>query len=367
MFNKYRIVLKKKFLEMRCSNMDILQTTSRKRETYEVRVEASLLWECALGIAAITNSRLIDTLEKPKESWDRLKKTLSEPLMEDLKMVEKNNTWKSLLLLLHQKEFQDLTGFIMFLDELDEEKLRFNCIPYTGLKFQELRMLASKGDLSSRNKLKKLTENNPFFPDYIEFICTTPFHSLRDHLRSVMTRWYEEVIIPQQEDLSKILIRDKQAKEKMSVNLKPEALVEWATGGITYLPEPRVHTVLLIPQSIYRPWNVEGDVEGVKVFYYPVSNESIHPDDKDMPSYFLVQKHKALGDEARLRMVKLLKGSERTLQEITNELKMGKSTVHHHLKILRSARLVETEDGKYRLKENGIQSLSNELNQYLTE
>jgi hypothetical protein len=347
--------------------MDVLHMTSRKRETYEVRIEASLLWECALGIAAVTNTRLIDTLEKPKESWDRLKKSLSEPLIEDLKFVEKNNTWKSLLLLLHQKEFQDLSEFLTFLDELDDEKLRFNSIPYIGFKFEDLRMLAAEGDQSSRNRLKKQTECNRFFPDYIEFVCTTQVNTLRDHLESVMTRWYEEVIVPQRETLSQILRRDKQAKEKMNGNLKPEAMVEWATGGITYLPEPSVHTVLLIPQSIYRPWNVEGDVEGVKVFYYPVANESIYPDDKDMPNYFLVQKHKALGDEARLRMVKLLKGSNRTLQEITNLLNMGKSTVHHHLKILRSARLVETQDGKYRLKENALQSLSNELMQYLTK
>ncbi|MGM0851290.1 MAG: ArsR/SmtB family transcription factor [Bacillota bacterium] len=347
--------------------MDVLHMTSRKRETYEVRIEASLLWECALGIAAVTNTRLIDTLEKPKESWDRLKKSFSEPLIEDLKFVEKNNTWKSLLLLLHQKEFRDLSEFITFLDELADENLRFICIPYIGNKFEDLRMLASEGDESSRNRLKKQTEGNPFFPEYIEFVCTTQVHPLREHLKSVMTRLYEEVIVPQRETISQILRRDKQAKEKMSGKLKPEAMVEWATGGITYLPEPSVHTVLLIPQSIYRPWNVEGDVEGVKVFYYPVANESIYPDDKDMPSYFLVQKHKALGDEARLRMVKLLKESKRTLQEITNELNMGKSTVHHHLKILRSARLVEAQDGKYRLKENAVQSLSNELMQYLTD
>ncbi|MGM0750637.1 MAG: ArsR/SmtB family transcription factor [Bacillota bacterium] len=347
--------------------MDVLHLTSRKRETYEIRIEASLLWECALGIAAVTNKKLIDTLEKPKESWDRLKKSLSEPLIEDLKFVGKNNTWKSLLLLLHQKEFQGLSEFVMFLDELDDEKLRFICIPYIGVKFQKLRTLASKGEESSRNRLKTQTEANPFFPDYIDFICTTNVHDLRNHLKSVMTGWYKEVIIPQKEKLSQILGRDKQSKEKMSGNLKSEALVEWATGGITYLPEPSVHTVLLVPQMIYRPWNVEGDIEGVKVFYYPVANESIYPDDKDMPSNFLVQKHKALGDEARLRMVKFLKGSERTLQEITNELNMGKSTVHHHLKILRSARLVETEDGKYRLKENAVQTLSNELMQYLTD
>lgn len=348
-------------------NMDILHMTSRKRETYEVRIESSLLWECALGIAAITNTRLIDTLERPKESWDKLKKSLTDSLIQDLEYVEKHNTWKSLLLLLHQREFGTLQEFITYLDELDDEELKYYCIPYIGHKFQELRKLASKGDVTSRNKLKEQTDDNPYYPGYIEFICTTNVHNLKKHLMSVMTRWYEEVIRPEQETLTGILKRDRQSKVEMSEKLNPEALVEWATGGITYLPEPAVHTVLLIPQSIYRPWNVEGDIEGVKVFYYPVANESIYPDDKDMPSYFLVQKHKALGDEARLRMVKFLKRSERTLQEITNELDMGKSTVHHHLKILRSARLVETLDGKYRLKENAVQSLSNELNHYLTK
>ncbi|MEI2663021.1 ArsR/SmtB family transcription factor [Rossellomorea sp. LJF3] len=347
--------------------MDVLHMTSRKRETYEVRIESSLLWECALGIAAVTNTRLIDTLEKPKASWDKLKKSISRPLIRDLKFVEKNNTWKSLLLLLHQREFGTLQEFSSYMDDLEDEEVKYHCIPYIGPKYQQLRKLASKGDVASRNKLKEQTDDNPYYPGYIEFICTTNVQNLKKHLMNVMTRWYKEVILPEQETLSGILTRDRQSKVEMSKKLNPEALVEWATGGINYLPEPAVHTVLLIPQSIYRPWNVEGDVEGVKVFYYPVANESIYPEDKNMPSYFLVQKHKALGDEARLRMVKFLKDSERTLQEITNELDMGKSTVHHHLKILRSARLVEIRDGKYRLKENAVQSLSNELNHYLSE
>ena len=347
--------------------MDVLHMTSRKRETYEVKIESSLLWECALGIAAITNTRLIDTLERSKASWDKLKKSLSSPLQKDLEFVEKNNTWKSLLLLLHQREFRALPEFISYLDDLEDEKFKYHCIPYIGIKFQELRMLASKGDVASRNRLKEQTDDNPYYPGYIEFICTSNVHNLKKHLKSVMNRWYEEVILPEQETLSGILTRDRQSKKEMSEKLNPEAMVEWATGGITYLPEPSVHTVLLIPQYTYRPWNVEGDVEGVKVFYYPVANESIYPDDKDMPNFFLVQKHKALGDDARLRMVKLLKGSERTLQEITNELSMGKSTVHHHLKILRSARLVDIQDGKYRLKENALRSMSDELMYYVTD
>lgn len=101
------------------------------------------------------------------------------------------------------------------------------------------------------------------------------------------------------------------------------------------------------------------------MFHYPVASESIHPEDPYEPSYFLVHKHKALGDEARLRIVKLLFEQERTLQEITERLQLGKSTVHHHLKLLRSAKLVDIHDGKYVLRKKAVQSLAKELEAFL--
>ena len=46
--------------------MNALTITGRKRESYKVELEYSLLWECALGIAAITNTTDLDTLEKKR-------------------------------------------------------------------------------------------------------------------------------------------------------------------------------------------------------------------------------------------------------------------------------------------------------------
>ncbi|MBS4174671.1 winged helix-turn-helix transcriptional regulator [Bacillus sp. FJAT-49736] len=91
------------------------------------------------------------------------------------------------------------------------------------------------------------------------------------------------------------------------------------------------------------------------MYYYPVANESIYPNDRYTPNCLLVLKHKALGDEARLRMIKLLYEGDRTLQEITEHLDIGKSTIHHHLKILRSARLIEIIQSKYSLKRKSIE------------
>src|SRR5690625_8040555 len=76
-----------------------------------------------------------------------------------------------------------------------------------------------------------------------------------------------------------------------------------------------------------------------------------------MPNNLLVLKHKALSDELRLRIIKLLSEKDHSLQELTEQLSIGKTTIHHHLKLLRAAKLVEMNKGKYSLKANIIKQI----------
>jgi predicted DNA-binding protein YlxM (UPF0122 family) len=348
-------------------NMDVLNLSSRKRETYKVQFEYSILWECALGIAAITNTPIIKTLEKPIDFWKDTRESLSKELLQNLDFVEKNNTWKALLQLLHKKNFANLSEFTSYIQDLSVTDLKFICLPFIGSKIQAIRHSAALGEELAINEMKELTKDNPFFPRYIEFICKEEVYHLKEHLINVMTGWYDAVIRGDLEHLHRILQTDVEAKKQMGEKLSPEELVEWATGGVIYRPEPSVNNVLLIPQYIYRPWNIEADIEGTKVFYYPISNESISPNDRYTPNNFLVLKHKALGDEVRLRIVKLLYKNDRTLQDITAQLNIGKSTIHHHLKILRAAKLVEILESKYSLKRKAVELISNELDLFLNQ
>ncbi|MBY7121022.1 MULTISPECIES: ArsR/SmtB family transcription factor [Bacillus] len=345
--------------------MEVYHITSRKRETYNVQVKYSILFECGLGIAAITHKRLIDTLEKSQNEWEEIKESLTEEMREHLQFVEENNTWKALLQLLYKGEFQDLSQFHAKIDLLSEVDLKYICLPFLGEKYEGQRHLAASGDVTAIHELEELTQDHPFFSTYIRFICDVHVQVLKSHLIAVMTGWYESVIQKEEEQILSILKRDYEAKNEMNKKMKSEEFVEWATGGVNYMPEPSVHNVLLIPQMTYRPWNIEADIEDTKVFHYPVANESIHPEDLYEPNYFLVQKHKALGDEARLRIVKMLFEKERTLQEITERLQLGKSTVHHHLKLLRAAKLVDIHEGKYVLRKKAVQSLAKELDAFL--
>ncbi|QTD39755.1 helix-turn-helix transcriptional regulator [Sporosarcina sp. Te-1] len=344
--------------------MNTLSITGRKKESYSVVLEYSLLWESALGIAAFTNTPLLDTLEKEKV-FETLRRNMPDQLLAELKFVEANNTWKSLLQLLHVYSGNSLDEFTSFLATLSDNELKYHCFPFTGARNEAVRSAASTGDLDAVKQLQAITGDISFFPAYITFIHEVNGDILKEHLIKVLTLWHEIVIQPDADHLLGIASRDMKQKRLMKEKLSAEEFVTWATGGTEYAPEPGVHQVLLIPQMCYRPWTIVSDIENTKVFYYPIPSTSIHPDDPYLPDYLLVHKYKALGDETRLRMIKLLSEKDYTLKEMTEQLNIGKSTAHHHLKLLRAASLVGIRSSKYVLKTKSITSLPTELQQYL--
>lgn len=196
--------------------MEVFHVTSRKRETYNVQIKYSILFECALGIAAITHKRLIDTLEKSQSEWEEIRQSLTEEMREHLQFVEEHNTWKALLQLLYEGEFQDLSQFHAKIDSISEEDLKYICLPFLGEKYEEKRHLAASGDVIAIHELMELTHDHPFFSAYIRFICDVHVQLLKSHLIAVMTGWYESVIQREEEQILTILKRDYEAKNEMN-------------------------------------------------------------------------------------------------------------------------------------------------------
>ena len=141
--------------------MEVYHITSRKRETYNVQVKYSILFECALGIAAITHKRLIDTLEKSQNEWEEIKKSLTEEMREHLQFVEENNTWKALLQLLYEEDIQGVSQFHAKIDSLSEEDLKYTCLPFLGRNMRKRRLAASR-DGTAIHELKELTHDHHF-------------------------------------------------------------------------------------------------------------------------------------------------------------------------------------------------------------
>ncbi len=93
--------------------MEVYHITSRKRETYNVQVKYSILFECALGIAAITHKRLIDTLEKSQNEWEEIKKSLTEEMREHLQFVEENIRGKHCFSCCMKKTYRVYRSFML--------------------------------------------------------------------------------------------------------------------------------------------------------------------------------------------------------------------------------------------------------------
>jgi biotin operon repressor len=342
-----------------------LLNTSFERKSYEVELKHSILFECVLGIAMITYPKLHNQLEKPKQEWDHIRYNLSESLTAELQYCQEHNTWKMLLQLLHEKNFSSLKDLHGFIDDLPDQHLKYLILPYLDQTQEENRLKASNGDAESENEMILACKEHAFFPQMIHFICRCDLKELRNHFKEVTIGWYREFIQKQELEISSILERDQKEKEQWLKNQSPKEIVLHA-AGVDYKPEPGITKVLLIPHHIYRPWTIQANLEETKVFYYPVSDTSLNEsEDPYELSAQLVGRLKAIGDEKRLRIVKLLTEKEKTLKELTALLGMGKTTVHHHLSLLRSAGIVKVTGAYYSVTEHAFQGIETQIETYL--
>ncbi|HEX6869153.1 MAG TPA: metalloregulator ArsR/SmtB family transcription factor [Candidatus Limnocylindrales bacterium] len=146
-------------------------------------------------------------------------------------------------------------------------------------------------------------------------------------------------------------------------------LIERTTGGIRWLPEVGIRRVVLAPTYFSRPYNILLAGEDWRFFGYPVADDALDADDRLAPPAAVVRLHRALGDETRLRILKLLAGQDLYLTEIAQQLDLSKPTIKHHLAQLRSAGLVTVVEAGtviyYSLRRDRIEAASRELSGFL--
>lgn len=150
----------------------------------------------------------------------------------------------------------------------------------------------------------------------------------------------------------------------------PERVIERLTNGLDYRIGPGVSRLVLVPSVVLRPWAVLDQYEDVLMVVFPVPEEYIDAD-PDAPPGWVVKFHKALADEKRLRILRRLADQPSTLDELAEMLDVSKSTVHHHVGLLRSAGLarvsVDSVSGTktYAIRPAALSGAYEALEQYL--
>jgi DNA-binding transcriptional ArsR family regulator len=188
--------------------------------------------------------------------------------------------------------------------------------------------------------------------------------------RGVLAAWLEH--FAQIEDrVTRMIERDYQQRADARRTLSGPELIEQTTGGIRFVSEPGIDRVILAPSYFARPYNFLLGSADWRMFGYPIADSALDGVDPLAPPQSVVRLHRALGDETRLRILRLLRDRDLYLTEIAQILELSKPTIKHHLALLRSAGLVTlTEEAGltyYSLRRDSLDAASSELKQFLLD
>ena len=231
-------------------------------------------------------------------------------------------------------------------------------------KSQELLDLCASGD---QDAIEALSDALPEHKTAFRELLDDPQGSHR-RILNVLRAWAVSYR-PIENRVMAILERDQALRAADRGAFEVSDLIERTTGGIRWLPEAGVKRVVLAPSYFTRPFNYLFAGDDWRFYGYPVSDEALDIDDRLSPPPAVVRLHRALGDQTRLRILKLLAGRDFYLTEIAQELELSKPTIKHHLALLRAAGLVTITETPtvvyYSLRTDRIRDASADLDHFL--
>jgi DNA-binding transcriptional ArsR family regulator len=186
-------------------------------------------------------------------------------------------------------------------------------------------------------------------------------------IRRVVRAWHER-FEPIEARIARFEQRDADARRADLARLPSSDFIERATGGVRWVPDAKIRRVLLAPTYFCRPYNYVFGGRDWHLYCYPLADGALDAERDAVPSS-LVRLYRALGDESRLRILRLLADGDLYLTEIAERMGLSKPTVSHHLALLRACSLVSTtESGNmmyYSLRRDRLAGLGPDLARFL--
>ncbi len=267
---------------------------------------------------------------------------------------------------------RDIPSFLKHLRQTDADEIRLHLVQFYARDIRRMTpaaviRAAIGGDAAAKTEFLR-TSHPDWEPwsDYLRGILDTDGIAFKAELVGVLEQWAERVILPELPTIMPILERDAESKRDLARDLAVDRFVTVATNGVEFAPRPGIDRVVMVPSFVNRPLVSYLEFGEVLLIIYPVADESILAD-SDTPPPRLVRLSKALGDEKRLRILRMLADGEKTLMELAETFGVAKTTMHHHLIILRSAGLISVGVGskRYRLRHETVPDVGALLSGYL--
>jgi DNA-binding transcriptional ArsR family regulator len=307
--------------------------------------------------------------------FDELAGGMSDETRDDLESLGSGDVWIGLVALLPEAgEGGRVADFIEFVENYDSVELRLGltqCYDLFGPEQRELVADAAEGRAGSADELLALEAlgkpSMKRWREALRFLLGMTPDETKAFIVRTLSGFQKDVFAPHEEAFREILKSDFDSKRSMARRISPERLIEIATSGVTVSDEYTSRPIVLMPSMVARPWVVMSTGPDFNVYGYSVADECLDLD-PDAPPPWLVKVYKALGDERRLRILRRLAETEASLADLARDADIAKSTLHHHLMLLRAAGLIRVHvgaDKQYSLRETTLSEAASVLDHYM--
>ena len=338
--------------------------------TFSIEIDHSPVYELLLRLFVVGDE---DCLEF--EMGDQLSTVFADrasaTLKKDIKSLgNASEVWVGLIPLAYEVGSATIAGFIDHLDAMSPVELRARLLDcaWTDKKDQPSPATTDAAAGGESEAVKELA-HTIFAKDKHQglrnLLAMEPERS-KSTLIDVLRRYSKEVFT-EADELAPLLAKDAQEKAALVAKLPADQAIEIATNGITVDVGADTSGVVLIPAFSARPWVIITESGPTKIFCYGASVDI--EEDPDAPPAWVVKFYKALGDERRLRILGVLRQGPASLSDLAQRLELSKSTIHHHMGMLRAAGLVRVTLGKekdYSLRTDAVPQAGQLLEAYLT-
>ncbi|MGH2401729.1 MAG: ArsR/SmtB family transcription factor [Candidatus Limnocylindria bacterium] len=267
---------------------------------------------------------------------------------------------------------RDIPAFLDHLRQTDADEIRLHLVQFYARDTRRstppavIRAAVGGDEDAKREFLRTSHPDWEPWTNFLRGILDADGETLKAELIEILDLWAERVFKPESLTIMPIIERDAEAKRDLMRDLPLDQFVTTATNGVEFAPRPGIDRVVMIPSFMNRPLVSYLEFGDALLIVYPVADESISAD-SDTPPLRLVRLSKALGDEKRLRILRALADGEKSLMELAETFGLAKTTMHHHMIILRSAGLVSVGVGskRYRLRHETVPDVGALLSGYL--
>ena len=340
-----------------------------------VTIDVSPAYELLKSIITVIELEESDTYDVGPEWIAEARARAGDELIERIERVSHGNvdTFIHLMSLVWDTPApRTVAAFLDHLRRTDPDEIRLHLVQFYSRDARrntppEVMRAALAGDADAQAEFLRTSypEYEPW-TDYLRGLFTDDPEAFKAELIDVFELWAERVWKPESLTIMPIIERDAEAKRELVRELPLERFITTATNGVEFEPRPGVERVVMIPSFVGRPLVSWCDVGATVLINYPVADDSVTAE-TDAPPLRLVRLSKALADEKRLRALRSLADGEKSLQELADAFGVAKTTMHHHMIVLRTAGLVSVVAGtkRYRLRHETVPDVAALLSGYL--